>query len=187
MPEDKNKETSGGRKLTAELFFWGQALVLSLVVLVTVNIFFFRISGVQGESMYPTLYNKDRVIARVVGYNDPERGDIIVVSVPEYEDDPLVKRIIAVGGDEIDIDRLTGVVYVNGEPLDEPYINETIRNFGNITYPQVVKEGYVFFMGDNRNKSTDSRWSYVGEQPVSNIIGKVIFRVFPLSRVGKVS
>lgn len=175
-------------KLAVELFFWAQALVVSLIVLVIINVFFFRISGVVGSSMYPTLHGKDRVIMRVVGYNEPKRGDIVVVIAPEYDDGaPLVKRIIAVGGDVLDIDRATGTVTVNGEILDEPYINEMIVNMGDFDYPLTIEDGYVFFMGDNRNHSSDSRWKMIGPQPYSNVVGKVFFRVYPFSSIGIVS
>ncbi len=175
-------------KFATELFFWAQALVISLVVLVLFNVFFFRISGVVGSSMEPTLQNGDRVFLRIIGYNEPQRGDIVVIQAPEFDDDPIVKRIIAVGGDEINIDFL-GQVYINGELQYEPYILETIspNKLGNQIYPLTIPEGYVFFMGDNRNGSTDSRETIVGMQPISNIIGKVEGRIWPLNKLGGVS
>lgn len=181
---ENTKEKNGG--FVAELFFWAQALAISLVALVVINIFFFRMSGVVGTSMVPTLDQADRVLMRVIGYNDPQRGDIVVVSAPQFDEDPLVKRIIAVGGDELDIDSATGTVTVNGVVQYEPYINELIRDSGDWTYPVTVPEGFVFFMGDNRNASTDSRDMIVGMQPVSNVIGKVFFRVWPISSFGAV-
>lgn len=187
MSEESKTRKNVQEKTATELFFWAQALVFSLVVLVVINIFFFRISGVVGSSMYPTLHEGDRVIMRVINYK-PQRGDIVVVVAPEYDDGaPLVKRIIAVGGDVIDINSATGAVTVNGEELYEPYINELIRDSGSFAYPMTVDDGYVFFMGDNRNHSTDSRSWMIGPQPESNVVGKVIFRVFPLKSIGKVS
>lgn len=189
MGKSMNSTTSeNGSKFATELFFWAQALVLSLVVLVLFNVFFFRISGVVGSSMEPTLQNGDRILLRIIGYSEPERGDIVVVQAPQFDNEPLVKRIIAVGGDEININNL-GEVYINGELQYEPYILETINsaNIGNQVYPLVIPEGYVFFMGDNRNGSTDSRESYVGIQPVSNIIGKVESRIWPINKIGGLS
>ena len=183
----KNTKTSSSSKLVTELFFWAQALVISLVVLVLVNIFFFRISGVVGSSMYPTLHEGDRVLLRVIGYK-PQRGDIVVVVAPAYDEGaPLVKRVIAVGGDVIDIDRATGAVTVNGTELSEPYINEMISNMGDFDYPLTIEDGYVFFMGDNRNHSSDSRWRMIGPQPETNVVGKVFFRILPFKSIGKVS
>ncbi|MBO7276211.1 MAG: signal peptidase I [Clostridia bacterium] len=185
MEENKKTETKDGGAVS-EAFFWAQALAMSLVILVIINIFFFRMSGVSGTSMVPTLDEKDRVLLRVIGYNEPERGDVVVVTAPLFEKGPLVKRIIGVGGDVIDIDRNTGAVYINGEEQYEPYISELIRNRGDMSYPVTVPEGFVFFMGDNRNGSTDSRDSQIGMQPVSNVIGKVFFRVWPIKDIGAV-
>jgi len=181
---EKTKKAESG--FAVELFYWAQALAVCLVVLVLINTFFFRMSGVVGSSMVPTLHESERVILRVFGYNEPKRGDIVVVSAPNFDDDPLVKRIIAVGGDEISIDDATGQVTVNGEIQYEPYIKEMIRDNGDWDYPVTVPDGFVFFMGDNRNGSSDSRNSEIGMQPVSNIIGKVIFRIWPLKSIGAV-
>ena len=189
MNKSKTRTTSeNGSKFATELFFWAQALVLSLVVLVLFNVFFFRISGVVGSSMEPTLQNGDRILLRVIGYSAPQRGDIVVVQAPEFDDEPLVKRIIAVAGDEININNL-GDVYINGELQYEPYVLETIdsAHIGDQVYPLVIPEGYVFFMGDNRNGSTDSRDKYVGIQPISNIIGKVELRIWPINKIGGLS
>ena len=185
MEENKNQKGMDGGVAT-EVFFWAQALAVSLVVLVIINLFFFRMTGVVGGSMIPTLHEKDRVLVRVIGYNNPQRGDIVVVNAPQYEQGPLVKRIIGVGGDVIDIDKYTGAVYINGEEQYEPYISELIRNRGDMDYPVTVPDGFVFFMGDNRNGSTDSRNSAIGMQPVSNIIGKVFYRIWPIQDIGAV-
>ena len=103
--------------------------------------------------------------------------------------EPIVKRIIATGGDTVDIDPVTGDVSVNGEVLDEPYINETIdvlEHMGDLTYPQTVPEGCVFVMGDNRNASTDSRASRLGMVDERYILGHVQSVVFPISDFGTV-
>ena len=183
-----NEKVISNNKFVSELFFWAQALVLSLVVLVLFNVFFFRISGVVGSSMEPTLQNGDRVLLRIIGYSEPKRGDIVVIQAPEFDSAPLVKRIIAVGGDTINIDTL-GQVYINGDIQYEPYILETINlnNIGDQNYPFVIPDGFVFFMGDNRNGSTDSRDKIVGIQPISNIIGKVELRIWPINKIGGVS
>ena len=185
MEENKNQKGMDGGVAT-EVFFWAQALAVSLVVLVIINLFFFRMTGVVGGSMIPTLHEKDRVLVRVIGYNNPQRGDIVVVNAPQYEQGPLVKRIIGVGGDVIDIDKYTGAVYINGEEQYEPYISELIRNRGDMDYPVTVPDGFVFFMGDNRNGSTDSRSLMVGQIAEDRVIGKALFRVFPLHKIGGV-
>lgn len=178
-------ERKGG--IAAEAFYWAQALVYALVVLVLINVFLLRISVVKGSSMLPTLEERDLVLVRVFGYSEPKHGDVIVVNDTGLLNEALVKRVIGVAGDVVDIDRDTGTVYVNGEPLEEPYINERIREFyNNVEYPYTVPEDRVFVMGDNRNASTDSRASYVGALPYEQIVGKVLVRFWPLTEIGRI-
>ncbi|MBQ5760311.1 MAG: signal peptidase I [Clostridia bacterium] len=182
---EKDKKTEENKEKTSaalELFGWAQSLIWALLVLVFISSFFVRISGVSGDSMYPTLHWGDRMLLRL-NYNEPQRGDIVVIMAPEFDEEPLVKRIIAVGGDEIDIDD-EGNVWVNGEQLFEPYINEQYFNGGSMTYPFYVPEGEVFVMGDNRNYSADSRAEYIGALKVEDIIGRVFFRMWPISSFG---
>ena len=169
-----------------DLFYWAEALVFALTFLVLLSVFFVRFSGVDGSSMLPTLVDNDQVLVQIVGYDEPERGDIVVVYAPYFENEPLVKRVIAKGGDIVDIDPDSGMVSVNGEQLVEPYINETILNIGTVSYPYEVPKGRVFVMGDNRNHSSDSRLAEIGALPYENIIGKVFFRIFPFTRLGTV-
>lgn len=176
--EEINEKTSAA----LELFGWAQSLIWALLVLVFISSFFVRISGVSGDSMYPTLHDFDRMLVRL-NYDEPERGDIVVVMAPHFDDEPLVKRIIAVEGDVIEIDD-EGNVWVNGEHLFEPYINEQVFNGGRVEYPFYVPEGHVFVMGDNRNYSADSRADYIGALKVEDIIGRVFFRMWPLSSFG---
>lgn len=184
MSEKKDKASRG---IASELFFWAQALVFALIVLVGINTFFFRLSGVDGTSMVPTFQHKDHIIMRIIGYDEPQRGDIVVVVAPGYQEEPLVKRVIALGGDTVDINQSTGHVILNGETLIEPYTSEAIWNFGTQNYPVTVPQGQVFVMGDNRNASTDSRdVSKVGTLPYEDIVGKVVFRFWPLSGFGAV-
>ena len=136
-----------------ELFFWAQALVFALVLLVFINSFIGRISGVKGDSMYSTLHNNDQVLVQLVGYDAPKRGDIVVVMTSYFPTEPLIKRVIGIGGDVINIST-DGTVSVNGKKQYEPYIYETVRTLGNIQYPYTVPAGTVFVMGDNRNHSS---------------------------------
>lgn len=178
------KKKSG---IVSELYFWAQACVFALVILLCINVFFFRLSGVNGYSMEPTLNNKDHIVMRVFNYDIPERGDVVVVMPPpEFDTKPLVKRVIGIGGDVIDIDEQTGNVSVNGEVLVEPYIAERIRRMGEREYPYTVPEGHVFVMGDNRNASRDSRWFDVGTIPYEHVVGKVLLRLWPLNKFGLV-
>ena len=158
----------------SELYFWAQALAFALAFLVLVNTFFFRLSGVHGSSMYDTLEDGDQLILQVIGYHEPQRGDIIVCTSDAFGGEALVKRVIAV---------------LNGETLYEPYIYELIRSEkrGNQRYPVTVDEGCIFVMGDNRNGSTDSRYTEVGQISCQRVIGKALFRIWPLNKLGGVS
>jgi len=97
---------------------------------------------------------------------------------------PLVKRVIAKGGDTVDIDVEQGLVYVNGEALDEPYVPEGTLSTGNVEFPLTVPEGTLFLMGDNRQHSTDSRSSDVGFIDERDILGKVVLRIYPFNKIG---
>ena len=109
------------------------------------------------------------------------------VSEKDGLDCRIIKRVIAVGGDTIDIDFEKGIVYVNGDALDEPYISEpTTRDEEAFSYPLTVPEGYCFVMGDNRNISKDSRHSDVGLVSTDEIEGKALLRVYPFGKIGKV-
>ena len=184
--EKQGKREKGS--LASDLFDWAEALVYALALLVVVCAFFVRLSGVQGTSMYPTLDNGDQLLLLSFGYNEPERGDIVVLMADDFMDKPLVKRAIGIGGDVIDMDP-SGTVTVNGEALYEPYINDLNGQdmyLGDIQFPLTVPDGQVFVMGDNRNGSSDSRKAEVGTIPYEKIVGKAVFRLFPFNRMGRI-
>ena len=184
--EKQGKREKGS--LASDLFDWAEALVYALALLVVVCAFFVRRSGVQGTSMYPTLDNGDQLLLLSFGYNEPERGDIVVLMADDFMDKPLVKRVIGIGGDVIDMDP-SGTVTVNGEALYEPYINDLNGQdmyLGDIQFPLTVPDGQVFVMGDNRNGSSDSRKAEVGTIPYEKIVGKAVFRLFPFNRMGRI-
>ena len=135
--------------------------------------------------MNPTLVNGDKIIVSNLFY-DPKPGDIIVFRKDEYRDEPLVKRVIAVEGQTVNIDFERGIVYVDGEPIDEPYIAEPTKEPLDFTGEITVDEGCVFVMGDNRNHSTDSRYSLIGQVDERCIMGKVYFTLFPIKNFGSV-
>ena len=177
-------------RFSSELFGWGESLMTVLIFFVVVFTFFVRLIGVDGSSMYPTLQDHNIMLVSNLFYT-PEKGDIVVLNKAGFwNDQPIVKRVIATGGDTIDIDEVTGDVLVNGEVLDEPYIAEkinTLEKMGDWTYPQTVPEGCLFVMGDNRNYSTDSRWSDLGMVDERYVLGHVLSVVFPFSSFGSVA
>ena len=118
-------------------------------------------------------------------YKNPQYGDIIVASKSSFNSgEPIIKRVIATEGQEVNIDFGRGIVYVDGVPLDEPYITAPTTLFEGVSFPLVVDKGCVFVMGDNRNHSTDSRDSMVGMVPEKYVIGEAVFRFMPFDSVG---
>ena len=160
-----------------------QALALAVVISVVLNLFVVQVTEVRQQSMRPTLEQNDRVLVSKLDYrfSAPERGDIIVFTPPTPDPTiPYVKRIIAVGGETIDL--RNGNVFVNGERLDIPQAPAATQpQSPQVAYPFTVPEGQVFVMGDNRTFSSDSRT--FGPVPVGNIIGKVILRFWPFDRL----
>ena len=164
---------------------WYEALISAALVLVLIFSFFFRIIQVDGSSMVPTLVNGDKLIVWGAGY-EPQRGDVVIVDSYTAYGKPLVKRVIAKGGDTVSIDYATGTVAVNGEVLQEDYIAEPTYLGYDVQFPYTVPEGTVFVMGDNRNQSLDSRSTYVGCIDERDILGKVLVCFMPFTDFGVV-
>ena len=171
------------QKASQETYEWLQCVVVALIACVLLFTFFGRVIDVKGHSMTPTLLDGDKIIiTRLTGSYDA--GDMVVLQKDSYGPDPIVKRIIATEGQTVDIDFEMGVVYVNGLALDEDYINEPTFDPEDFVGPQVVPEGCVFVLGDNRNNSLDSRRASIGMVDTRHILGKVVFRILPLRRFG---
>ncbi|MEG0691513.1 MAG: signal peptidase I [Oscillospiraceae bacterium] len=169
--------------LKKEIFSWVETLIISLIIVSLIITFVGRMMNVDGSSMEPTLHDKDRIITTSI-HGAYQYNDVVVIR--RKGDTSLVKRIIALEGDKVDINFETGCVYVNDKLLTEPFINEITMNPIDFKGPVVVPEGHVFVMGDNRNHSDDSRNSKIGMIDERNIFGKVIFRMFPLNKMGKI-
>ncbi|HIQ59798.1 MAG TPA: signal peptidase I [Candidatus Merdivicinus intestinavium] len=181
--KDAQKEPFNLKK---ELWEWAKAILFAAVIVFIVFRFIIQVVTVNGVSMEPTLEGGDRLIISNLFYT-PAAGDIVVLSDETGLDEALIKRIIALPGQTVDINE-NGEVLVDGKVLSEPYIAERIdeNHRGDMTYPLTVPEDSVFVMGDNRNHSTDSRDSQVGLVDEGEILGRVIFRLLPLSKIGPV-
>ncbi|MEG0570850.1 MAG: signal peptidase I [Oscillospiraceae bacterium] len=181
LTQQENGSQSRKAGIKREIFSWLEAMTLSIIVITILLGFVFRFSQVVGSSMVPTLHDEDRLIISHLFYT-PKRGDVIVVA--RDNDSPLVKRIIGVGGDEINIDFEKGELYVNNVLQKEDYVNTPTTTKQDVNFPVTVPQGHFFVMGDNRNRSKDSRDSSVGMVKEENIFGKVVFRVFPFNKIG---
>jgi signal peptidase I len=160
-----------------------QALVLAIIISVFLNLFVIQVTEVRQRSMELTLEQDDRVLVSKIDYRlgSPERGDIIVFNSPAPQATiPFVKRVIALGGDTVDL--RGGSVFVNDQLFVVPQAHGgTLPQFSAITYPFTVPDGHVFVLGDNRQSSSDSRT--FASVPIGNIIGKVILRFWPVDRL----
>lgn len=190
---DKTEETSAG-ELSAraqrrarrqkkdeekmELYDWVQCIVGALVVGILIFMFCVRVVNVDGSSMWPTLHDEDMILTTNFLYT-PKPGDVVVFQTDSYDPSPLVKRVIAIEGQTVDIDFEAGIVYVDGVAMDEPYIAEPTTTRSDFEGPVTVPEGCLFVMGDNRNRSTDSRRATIGMVDERCVIGKVLMIVFP--------
>lgn len=176
------KEEKAGR----ELYDWVQCLLAALIICVVIFAFFVRVIDVRGTSMNPTLNSGDKMLVSGLLYK-PKAGDVVVFKKDEYDPDKaLVKRVIATEGQEINIDFDQGIVYVDGEAIDEDYILELTHNKLDFIGPKTVPDGCVFVMGDNRNASTDSRKSEIGMVDQRLILGKAYMVMYPLSALREI-
>ena len=181
------KKRNGSNK-KEEILTWKQNMVLYLhdlviyvSVILLVFLLLFRIIVVTGDSMYSTLWDGDYLLLMSnLLYPDPEAGDIVVVSKQSYDDGaPIVKRVIATEGQIVDIDFENGIVYVDGLPIEEEYINTPTNRQEGMSFPLIVEKGCYFVMGDNRNNSRDSRRPDIGQIDKREILGKAILLMLP--------
>ena len=193
VPEDE-EEQQPPRRPGAELYEWLQMFLGCVVAAVVLFNCVARLTRVDGGSMDTTLQHGEIMLIWSLGYT-PKQGDIVVLNktsvlLPDWtEPRAIVKRVIATGGQTVDVDYSTGTVYVDGLPLDEPYLHEEMRRPGAPSTQEThweVPEGSIFVMGDNRNYSTDSRDSLLGAIDTDYILGKAVLALWPLDRFGAV-
>lgn len=162
-----------------EIMEWVKSITLALVIGIFINTFIFRTTRVKGDSMNPTLREKDRIISvrASLYFENPSRGDVIVLKIPNPKNRCYIKRIIGIEGDKIEI--LDGQVYLNDELLSEDYIEEDIYTHYENENSWIVPKDELFVLGDNRNlnASFDSRG--FGTIPLQSVKGIANFRFFP--------
>jgi len=171
-----------------DLYFWVQALALALVFLVITFTLVGRVIRVVGSSMVPTLHEGDMMLLQSVGY-EPRQGDVVVLRKETFMNEPVVKRVIAVGGQHVRVDYNTHLVYVDDVPLNEPYINEIMNDPHHTdlnVLDVVVPEGSIYVLGDNRNLSSDSRNERLGTVDTRYVLGRALWVVFPFRDFGPI-
>ena len=166
--------------LEGMLYCWAQALITAVVGVVLLFTFAFRLIGVSGPSMQDTLYTGDRLLVLNAAFCDFQPGDVVVINNYNADlSDTLIKRIIAVGGQTIDIDLASSTVYVDGQPLDEPYVKGFTDTIEGTRFPLTLAEDEVFVMGDHRDHSTDSRSARLGPVKEGYLQGKAVLLLLP--------
>ena len=201
--ETQKSPKAAPNKFAQDIYVMLHDLVYILAAVTVLFTLLIRLVTVSGPSMTSTLLDRDYVaVLSTVLYRDVKNGDVVVAKVPGFEDEPIVKRVIATQGQTVDITYdATGVgtVIVDGQALKEPYINEPMLEpgYATVSFPLTVPEGCVFVMGDNRNHSADSRYTQIGVFNTKYILGKVLLVVWPgrentwqkrdFSRLGAVS
>lgn len=156
-----------------------ESVLPALVIVIVVNLFIAQATRVEGQSMEPNLHNNERLIIEKISYRlrEPVRGDIVVIRPQQHGIVPLIKRVVGLPGETVEIK--LDQVFINGEALAEDYlVQPTIGGMA----AQIVPEAHVLVLGDNRNASNDSR--SFGMIPYDDIIGRAWFRYWPLDEVG---
>ena len=169
----------------AGIYDWIKCVIFAISIVVICLTFVFRLVDVEGHSMNDTLVTKDKVLVTSLFYQ-PHNNDIVVISHGAVYKKPIIKRVIATEGQTLQLDYENEKIIVDGIEIDEPYVKEATfsGNYGNLTPPEVIPEGKIFVLGDNRRISLDSRSSEIGLIDVKDVIGKAQFVAFPFDHFG---
>ena len=156
-------------------------IIFQICNLLILFLLVFRIIVVSGDSMRRTLVDGDYLLLlNNVFYHEPKQGDVIVISKKSYDNGAaIVKRVIATEGQTVDINFEEGIVYVDGEALQEPYINNPTNHNLGTHFPLIVAEGCIFVLGDNRAVSRDSRDPVIGQVDKREVLGKALYLFLP--------
>lgn len=191
--EEKITRRQRKKKKEAPFLFW---LALMVVFVLVLRNFVLGTVLVKGSSMEPNFYHGDLVFIEKLStrFGSPQRGDVVIcrLNEPDGPEENIIKRVIGLPGDEIDIvwngdsEDVEYFLYLNGELVEEPFLGEPMMTAGNQEYPYIVEDGSYFVMGDNRNASSDSRRSSIGAIARKDLIGRVIFRLYPFDSFGPI-
>ena len=184
--EEKKEEKLGWKKsVVLYLHDW----LFLLIAIFLLFLLVFRVIVVSQDSMFSTLWDGDYLLLlNNVFYHEPEQGDIVVISKKTFDDGrPIIKRIIATEGQTVDIVFENGIVYVDGEALQEDYINNLTTNDEGMAFPLTVEDNCIFVLGDNRGVSLDSRSPQIGQIDRREILGKALFLMIPGTHHGQFS
>ncbi len=187
-PQNRNKSMDKPDWKKSTMLYLHDLIYMMAGILI-VFLIFFRVIVVSGDSMYPTLWDGDYLLLiSNVFYQEPQEGDVVVVSKKSFDNGhPIVKRIIATEGQQVDIDFANGIVYIDGEALEEDYINNlTTTNLGT-KFPLTVEENCLFVLGDNRGVSRDSRDPIIGQIDRREILGKAVYLMIPGTSHGQMA
>ena len=181
VQRDVSRSNMNNQSISAQILLYLRDLVVLFSAVMVLFLLCFRVVVVSGSSMNNTLINGDYLL--LVSHNlypNPKQGDIIVASKKTFENgDPIVKRVIATEGQVVDIDFVTGIVYVDGIALQEEYTATRTTVSEGVVFPITVDENSLFVLGDNRNSSKDSRSPEIGLIDKREVLGKAIFLVLP--------
>lgn len=182
--EEKREDKKPGIQESALDYLHDLIYILTAVVLLC--LLCFRVVVVNGSSMYNTLIDGDYLLLlNNTFYQEPQPGDIVVASVASFDNGkPIVKRVIATEGQIVDIDFEAGIVYVDGVALEEDYTYTKTTNEEGVSFPLRVEKGHVFLLGDNRERSRDSRYPDIGQVDQRELLGKAIFLFMPGTNQG---
>ena len=181
---DKEKEP---RSWQQNVLLYVHDLMYMLLIVMVLFLIVFRVIVVTQSSMFSTLWDGDYLLlVSNLFCGEPEQGDIVVISKQFYENGkPIVKRVIATEGQTVDIDFDSGMVYVDGAPLDEPYLNQKTSNDEGTVFPLTVEDNCIFVLGDNRAVSLDSRSPQIGQIDRREVLGKAVFLLIPGTNHGQ--
>lgn len=183
--DDKPIEKSTFKK---EIYEWAKSIITAVIIAVLIKTFLFNTTYVLGNSMHPTLQERDRLFTNKIVYilGEPKRGDVVVLKAPDDPGKDYIKRVIGISGDKVEIKN--GKVYVNDNELEENYIDEDAYTYSYEDSVWHVPDGYVFVLGDNRNRGASKDSRYLDSISMDALKGRAMFRYFPFdSRFGSIN